>query len=297
MSLIVASTCIQLHVGEHAYTLNLQTLALSPPGLLARMFGPQSDYCLSATVRDAADRIFLDRDGAAFAVIATFLRTGIAHVPAGLDRYRADIELDYFFDAPPRAKTSRMLRFESSTAACGIVAELEHIQCMFLQPEYTISGSPERVGKPAIFHAGAVGAFLRTVLVCEYDGKNIVSARIYCRVIPGSATAPNSTTRNFNVTEAVMVLLDIIYSRDASDARDEYGTCLADLLGATRLEFLPHTGQSMPTDEWTLPRAGDASVHSIGMPHLVVEFRDEKTRFLRSIRVVDRRASTDEGGH
>ena len=101
-----------LNVGGSLYQMNRQTIAASPPGLLQRMFGDE----WSSAVRDAAGNVFICRDGAPFKAIVTYIRTGQALVPHGVDLNQVNVELDYFFDDPPLARTSMHMRHEAHPA-------------------------------------------------------------------------------------------------------------------------------------------------------------------------------------
>ena len=83
---------VRLNVGGTLYTTNVQTLVMRG-GMLARLFNGEQDN----GAHDDDGRIFIDRDGAAFAVVLTYLRTGVALVPCTVSVSAACCELKYFF--------------------------------------------------------------------------------------------------------------------------------------------------------------------------------------------------------
>jgi BTB/POZ domain len=88
---------VELNGGGAIYTATLSTLTSVPESMLARMFNGAID-----SSRDAAGRVFIDRDGAAFATILKWLRGGCAfklpaHIASNEDYlYTLEQEADFY---------------------------------------------------------------------------------------------------------------------------------------------------------------------------------------------------------
>ena len=113
---------VRVNVGGRLFAFNKQTLLASPSGLMQRMFGADGGI----TVTDDSGNAFLDRDPAAFEVVAAFLRTQHALL---IDKSRCPValaraELAYFFDEPPVLVTSGMMAVEADSALSSFLVEI-----------------------------------------------------------------------------------------------------------------------------------------------------------------------------
>eukprot|EP00899_Mesostigma_viride_P011502 jgi/Mesvir1/20352/Mv19938-RA.1 len=88
----VSSDIISLNVGGKLFQTTKTTLASHPESLLAAMFVSGGEL-----VKDSTGAVFLDRDGDVFALVLSFLRTGVLPLIDDRRLQRAfAVELDYF---------------------------------------------------------------------------------------------------------------------------------------------------------------------------------------------------------
>jgi len=125
---MTTNATVTINVGGSLFIFNRQTLAMAPDGLLLHVFGPDSERFGGATAVDGAGNPYFEWDGADFAVVATFLRTGTALLRPADDMLRAKRALDYFFTIPPIPTTPAMVKFSTTLAASMFHCVLENVQ-------------------------------------------------------------------------------------------------------------------------------------------------------------------------